>query len=354
MSIKNIIKKNRSIYHILASAIGFYRGLMGILKGRKGSRGYALSTISFLLRSRSILGLPVNITVEPTNICNLKCSVCETGAGILKRPKRNMSLDEFRMIADKIAPFTNTLMLYFMGEPFLNSNIYEMIRYVKDKGIPFVTVCTNGDVVNPEKLIDSGIDEINFQICGLTKDVHEMYRVGSNLDVVMDNLKKTIEARNRHRAKTRIVCGFILMKQNEHQVKDFDSIMKRMGVDEAIVIDPCVRTLEQGRRYLPSDKKHWLYDPEALSRGELKPASVLKRTCPWLYYSAAIQVNGDVVPCCRDVDGDLVMGNIFKQDFGSIWNGTKFMDFRKDINDGKGKAAICRLCSGYGPANLKK
>jgi hypothetical protein len=35
--------------------------------------------------------------------------------------------------------------------------------------------------------------------------------------------------------------------------------------------------------------------------------------CPWIYYSLAIHVNGDVVPCCRDPKGEEVMGNRSEQ-----------------------------------------
>jgi MoaA/NifB/PqqE/SkfB family radical SAM enzyme len=60
-------------------------------------------------------------------------------------------------------------MFYFMGEPFLNKQAYEMIRYAKETGIPFITTCTNGDPVQPEKLIEYGLDEVNFQIGGMLK-----------------------------------------------------------------------------------------------------------------------------------------------------------------------------------------
>jgi len=30
---------------------------------------------------------PVHITIEPTNVCNLLCPICETGKGVMTRPK---------------------------------------------------------------------------------------------------------------------------------------------------------------------------------------------------------------------------------------------------------------------------
>ena len=100
----------------------------------------------------------MNITIEQTNVCNLDCPVCETGAGILGRTKGHMSLEQFRTIIDKVGAHTNTLMFYFMGEPFLNKHAYDMIRYAKQAGIPFIETCTNGDFVDPVKIVASGLD----------------------------------------------------------------------------------------------------------------------------------------------------------------------------------------------------
>mgnify|MGYP004005948889 CR=1 FL=1 len=191
-----------------------------------------MSTWSMLSRDTVIKGRPMNITIEPTNFCNLLCPICETGAGILAREEGHMSLEQFKIIFDKLGPHTNTLMFYFMGEPFLNPESYKMIRHAKEIGIPFVTTCTNGDPVNPEKLIECGLDEVNFQIGGMTQETHEVYRVNSNLARVLTALEKTICLKRVRNSKMRILCGFIVMKHNEHEVETFKNHMKELGVDE--------------------------------------------------------------------------------------------------------------------------
>lgn len=351
---KNHIKNRKvCIKQSLKWLAGIIKGLIGTLKRQRGAREHLLSTWSFFIRSDYVSGKPINVTIEPINVCDLRCPVCETGAGVLSREKKMMTLDEFKIITDKISTFTNTLMLYFMGETFLNNNSYEMIKYAKSKGIPFITICTNGSFIDQARLVDSGIDEVNFQIAGLTKDIHGIYRVGSDLDSVIDNLKKTIKVRNESKSKIRIICSLILMKQNEHQVNDFKKYMKQIRVDKAILIDPCVRNIEQGRKFLPSDENHWIYDPLSFKKRKLRPRINSKNGCSWIYYSVVIQVNGDVVPCCRDVNGDFVMGNILRQEFNDIWNGVDFINFRKNMRYKKNEINICNLCSGYGVAQLR-
>lgn len=351
--LKAAIKGSPSAYDSAIIPLALYRGLTGVIQRRRGAGGFIGSTLSFMRRSSYITGRPMNVTIEPTTICNLHCPVCETGSGILPRPKQNMSLEEFKTIIDKISAHTNTLMFYFAGESFLNKDSYDMIRYAKDKGIPFIDSCTNGDMVNPERLVECGIDEVYFQIGGMTQETHQTYRIGSNLKRVLNNLKETVRIRNERRQKMSIKSGFILMKHNEHEVEKFKAEMLEIGVDYAAVIDPCVNTIEQGKELLPTDKAHWIYDIKAFDNGVLKPKEFLGFRCPWIYYSCAILVNGDVVPCCRDANGDFVMGNILAQEFDEIWNGERYRAFRDKINHNRDKMSLCRLCSGYGVCLIK-
>jgi radical SAM protein with 4Fe4S-binding SPASM domain len=258
-----------------------------------------------------------------------------------------MTLAEFRTIIEKIGAHTNTLMFYFMGEPFLNSEAYQMIRTAKEAGIPWVTTCTNGDLVDPEQLVMSGVDEVSFQIGGMSQETHQVYRVNSDLERLLGNLKECLRLKRERRARLVIETGFILMKHNEHEVKAYIQYMSDLGVDRVSVVDPCVRTLEQGCEMLPKDKKHWFYDYSAFAQGVLSPRNKPRNNCPWIYYSMVILVNGDVVPCCRDATGKFVMGNLLIHSLDEIWNGDRFKKFRKKLFTDQSAISICNLCSSY-------
>lgn len=353
MNIATLLRKSPRLFRVARTLKALYIGISGLLVGRHGALDHIRSSYSMALRATNNYGRPVNITIEPTNTCNLRCPVCETGAGILGRPAGQMSFDQFVALIDKIADHTNTLMFYFMGESFLNKDAYRMIRYAKAAGIPFITSCTNGDFIDPTELVDSGIDEISFQIGGMTQATHEVYRINSQLEQVLKNLQQTINIKSERRPTMKVQCGFILMKHNEHELSAFRDKMAELGVDDAIVIDPCVRTIGQARQMLPTDRTHWYYDPNAFEQGVLTPRIIPQNECPWLYYAMTVQVNGDVVPCCRDTKGEWVMGNVFTQDVDDIWNGKKFQTFRKRLHNNQQQIGICRLCSGYGVSSLR-
>jgi radical SAM protein with 4Fe4S-binding SPASM domain len=345
--LKHRVSVLASTHRPSAVAVGAVFGAFAFMRGRRGSLEHLKSTASLARNSTFVAGRPMNITIEQTNVCNLDCPVCETGAGVLGRTKGQMTLGQFQTIIDKVGSHTNTLMFYFMGEPFLNKHAYEMIRYAKDAGIPFIETCTNGEFVDPVRLVASGLDKISFQIGGMSQETHEVYRVKGKLDRAMANLAATIGERNRQRSKLQIDVGFIVMKHNEHEVDLFRRTAMELGADRALVVDPCVRTVEQGRTFLPVNRAHWIYDEGAFDRGILKPKVLPDNACPWIYYSLAIHVNGDVVPCCRDPKGQEVMGNILRQDLDEIWNGPRYQEFRARIQRDQGSVGICRLCSSY-------
>lgn len=295
--------------------------------------------------------LPAAVTIEPINMCDQRCPVCETGANLLQRPKGYMKIEAFKEIIDKIHPHTGLMLLYYMGEPFLNPHIYDMIKYAKQFDVK-MEICTNGQSVNPTKLAEADPDEVIFVVGGTTQKIHEIYRKGGNLNKTLENARKAAQEKRKRHGKMKIILDLIVMKHNVHQIADFPKLAERLKLDDFRLVAPCVRTYEQGVRYLPEDDQWWIYDRKAFeNNGVLKPR--YRKPCYWIWHSYVILWNGDVVPCCGDVEGKYTMGNILKQDVKDIWNSKKYRQFRKRVIN-ECNVDICRLCGGYEPPALFK
>jgi len=320
----------------------------------KGFWAFCRTIPSAWLRTERAAGRPAFLTIEPTSACDLGCPVCETGAKIIDRPVGQMSFENFQRVIAQVRHHTNSIQLYFMGESFWHPRIYDMIRHAKDQGI-YVTIYSNGSVLDPERTVRSGLDEINFNIGGMTQATHQTYRINSSFDRVCANIRGLVEARKRLGGsgtrgplKTpQINVGFIVMKHNEHEVEEFVRTVSGWGVDRVHVVDPCVRNMAQAIQMLPEDKRYWFYDEAAFRKGILRPKVLPENRCDWIYFSSVITWNGNVVPCCRDPKAHHIMGNVFREDFGKIWNGPKYRAFRKQIRSDQGTVDICRLCSSY-------
>jgi radical SAM protein with 4Fe4S-binding SPASM domain len=329
-----------------------------IYRRPRGYRNFILSAISQMIGSERAYGYPVSITIEPTNICNLRCPVCETGANILGRKPQMMTYEEFVTMIDKVGPGANHVIFYYMGEPFLNKEAYRMIRYARDMGL-YVMTCTNGDVVDPESLFESGINLVSFQIGGVTQETHSLYRVNSNLSRVMAHVSRyldIIRLRGRKPTENHVELGFIVMRHNEGEIEEFIRMAERLGVDRKSVIQPCVRTPQQGVDFLPRSDTFWIYEREKFEQeGCLSPNKKYpKNSCPWLYYSITIQVDGNVVPCCRDPHGQHIVGNLLEQSLEEVWNGPKIRAFRNAVLNNQAGVDTCRLCPGEGLPPLFK
>lgn len=320
----------------------------------KGWQSYVWNTGMAQMRQPWPLLPPVYLAIEPTNACNAKCPVCETGKNEMARTKGMLDIDVYRDFISKVAPTTNTVMLYFMGETFLHKNVYEMIRLTRDQDI-YVETCTNGDFVDPKGVIYSDINKISFQIGGMTEETHQRYRVGTSLAKSQAKLIELIEERRKHPdSNVQIEVGFIVMRHNEHEVEAFLKWAEEIGVDIANIVDPCVRNMLEAFAYLPQNRKYWYYDDKAFDDGVLKPKVLPDNECAWLWNSMQINWNGDAVPCCRDPNGKHILGNVFEDGVMKVFNGKKARDFRKKVLTDQGNIDICKLCSGYGLPTMQK
>lgn len=325
-----------------------------VTKRPKGWQSLLWNSSMAQLRRAGPLMAPVHVSIEPTNACNARCPVCETGKGDMQRVSGFLDEDLYREFIDEAAPTTAVLLYYFMGEPFMHRSAYDMIRYARDKGI-YVETCTNGDFVNPEGVIYSDINKISFQIGGMDQETHQRYRVRTRLDKALDSLERLVALRKKHPdSNVEIEVGFIVMRHNEHQVDDFLEWAEKMGIDRASIIDPCARNMLEAHAYLPKNRKYWYYDEEAFDKGILIPKKLPHNECVWIWNSIQLNWDGTAVPCCRDPNGKFPLGNVFEKGLKAVFNGEEATGFRQKLLTQQGDISICKLCSGYGLPQLQR
>jgi MoaA/NifB/PqqE/SkfB family radical SAM enzyme len=180
-------------------------------------------------------GLPVSISFEPTTSCNLRCPECPSGLRQFTRPTGMLKKDFFTETIDDIHRHLLYLIFYFQGEPYLNTDFLEMVKYASKKGI-YTATSTNAHYLTDEaarKTIESGLDRLIISIDGTTQDVYQQYRVGGHLDKVLEGARNIVKWKKELKSKTPFVFfQFLVVKPNEHQVEDIKRLAKEIGVDE--------------------------------------------------------------------------------------------------------------------------
>ena len=78
-------------------------------------------------------GYPVSISFEPTTSCNLRCPECPSGLRAFSRPTGMLKKDFFRETIDQLYKELSYLVFYFQGEPYLNPDFLDLVRYAASK-----------------------------------------------------------------------------------------------------------------------------------------------------------------------------------------------------------------------------
>jgi radical SAM protein with 4Fe4S-binding SPASM domain len=322
----------------------------------------ALNRLALHLGSRRAFAMPFQILVETTNRCNLRCPLCPVGDGRMSRKRENMDLALYRQVIDQVAPFEPTVTLCNFGETFLYPQLIEACRYAKEKGLRVETT-TNSQCLDKgeeyfRELIATGIDYIKVALDGVDQESLAKYRKGGSFEKAVRGIRALVEARDRLGSRTPFIpLQFVLMKHNEYQVDQVREIGEQLGVDEVVVkklyIDiELENAVELADEYLCQSEFDRIKVDE---QGGLQLAVEYTNKCPLIYNTAVILVNGDVVACCHDYNGEFTMGNVREQPFREIWNGSNYRNLRQEIRSNRSAYQICRTCTvGTKPGNYRK
>lgn len=261
------------------------------------------------------------IYVEITNICNLSCSFCSHDT----LPKKEMSIEEFNCVINKIKDYTDSIYLHVKGEPLLHSNLDKILAICKDNNIK-VNITTNGTMLDKKKdiLLKYPIKQINvslhsennvkdyfdkvFGVCDeLSEKATIVYRIWTLPTLDLDKVSTIIVNKiiNHYNLSTEIVNK--IMKEKNIKIRD--------------------------RIYLDKDYE-FIWPKENNNQENVG-------TCLGTISHLAILSNGDIVPCCLDSNGVIKLGNVFKDNLDEVLNSELF----KKINNGfKNKKIECSLC----------
>ncbi len=288
---------------------------------------------------------PRTLSVEPTSRCNLNCPFCLVGLqnslpstehDLLPRGLGTMEMPLFEKIVTSASAFgITTLQLHFQGEPLLHKQLHEMVALAKKRGL-FTQMFTNGLPLTEkiaDRLIDAGLDQLRFSVDGATQPVYALNRVGGQFERVRENMAMMVKRVAERGSSMQLEWQWIALSNNEHEIDVGRRIATEIGIPFFVksfaVTDPAL---------VPKDPR---YQREL----HLKP-------CTDIYRAIFVYYNGDVVPCCYDHTGMEIMGNLGTQTLREVWDGPKYIDLRRRIDNAYRRPdeepALCKSCLKWG------
>ncbi len=289
---------------------------------------------------------PIFISIEPVDICNLHCPECPVGIRDIPRKGTSVNLEVTRKLIDELSPRLMHTILYFQGEPLINRDFPEIVKYIRSKNI-LTSTSTNAQLLNDKMakaIVESGLDKLIVSIDGTTQETYEKYRVGGKLE----KATQAIEYINKWKKELNsylpfVEIQFIVFKTNEHQMADMKKMAHRLEANKLTFKTAQLYDFENGHELLPDNKKYARYELKKDGKYHIK--SPLRNSCKRLWQGSVMTSRGDILPCCFDKDSDFTLGNVPDESFDSIWKNKKSNHFRKAILSDRKQFEMCRNCT---------
>ncbi|MBE6759829.1 MAG: radical SAM protein [Ruminococcaceae bacterium] len=266
------------------------------------------------------------VYVEITNICNMSCSFCH---GHSRRHGR-MSEEEFALILDRLSGQTEYVYYHLMGEPLTHPLLPRFLRMAAERGFRSI-ITTNGTLLaqRGDELIGAGVHKVSISVHSFEQgsdaafqrymsDIADFAEKASQAGVIVvlrlwnngcdDGLNSRVEDFLRSRLEGE-------WAENTRGVR----IHKKLH-------------LEWGDRF------DWP-DPDAPVTGD-------EVFCYGLRDHFGILLDGSVVPCCMDCNGDITLGNIFRESLEDILGSPRAGAMLAGFDRRTASEELCRRC-GY-------
>jgi MoaA/NifB/PqqE/SkfB family radical SAM enzyme len=123
------------------------------------------------------------------------------------------------------------------GEPLIHPGAYDMIQYAVDRSGCFVTLTTNGTIMNEKRikrLLDSGLHMVDVSIDAFYDDTYAKIRVNGYLPTTRNNVLKLIDM--AYGTRTRVVVSYVRQEaQRPDEAAAFEAYWRGMGVHEVVM-----------------------------------------------------------------------------------------------------------------------
>lgn len=272
---------------------------------------------------------PPVVQIEPTSQCNFRCVFCyQTDKDFTKKSSGHMgsmSMNLFTDIVDQLEGNVEGITLASRGEPTLNRNLHEMLRYLSGKFIA-IKINTNAQLLSEELshvILQSGIQTLVFSADAMEESSYKAMRVNGDFSKVRDNIIRFNEIRKKFYPNSEIITRVSGVYYNDNQ--NFTEMERFWGayVDQVAFV---------------------AYNPWENTYASTK--NKISAPCSDLWRRMFIWWDGRVSACDVDYKTTLALGSVTHSSVTDIWNGEAYRTLReKHLNRQRQDIDICSRCA---------
>ena len=265
--------------------------------------------------------------IEITNRCNLRCSFCPG----TKRAPRTMTPAEFDLVLERLTGQVEYVYLHVMGEPLSHPQLAELLALAAARERK-VCITTNGTLLarQTETLLAARtLHKVSISLHSFEGNDGAQERERQYLEEVWSFAARA--------AAQGVIVALRLWNEGGAETRN--------GVIEAFLHEKCPGEWPEPRGgsfrlrdnlYLERAKKFDWPDLNAQERGT--------QFCYGLRDQLGVLVDGTVVPCCLDHEGDVALGNLFTQPLTEILTSPRACTLREGFSRRKPAEELCRRC----------
>lgn len=168
------------------------------------------------------------LDLEIHGACNYKCDMCPQAWGRERTFLKSMPMDLFKKIVDDAMQYDlKSVSLHGSGEPTLNRNMSDMVRYAKSLGVQVVSF-TNGLRLSADlsdALLDAGLDLLRVSAIGSDEADYAKWMQPDAFETVRDNVKYFVAQRDKLQASTQVHLYHLVtdLNQREREIEAYQT-----------------------------------------------------------------------------------------------------------------------------------
>lgn len=328
---------------------------------------WKLKKLNFLSKDQEDCPVPDHLVIEITSRCNLRCKHCYQGD---RESRQEMGkADIYRILAEVHKIGINGI-IFTGGEPFLRSDLLDILKFSKKIGIDRITVITNGTLITED--VAKALKDMSIHVV-LSLDgsqlIHDRIRGTGSYEHTLKGLetlrKKGVE----------VTLAFTILKTNlteyEHIInvaRKFDVRSLRFGVpfilgslEKNMEFAPCEKEIRSFyanlKAYIKKRKIKIRITEFEIFRTQLSSGKRRKNCLKGYYYY--INSNGEVFPCENMQYDGFKIGNILRNPLKELLSSPILFSLRKCNVDQIPQCSVCEFeyfcaagCRGYTYSSL--
>ena len=249
-----------------------------------------------------------------------------------------MTLENVQKIFKKIREYTDYIYLHVKGEPLLHPQLKEILDLANENNLQ-VTITTNGTLLkNNVGILSSSkaIRQINVSLHSIEQNPELNIDKKRYFDELFDSVEKITRENS---------CYISYRLWNLDNINKYEKDIEILNYLKAYYDIPNLLQLIENKDFLKIKDKKYINLDTIYEWPSLKKKTIsTKGKCYGLTNQIAILVDGTVVPCCLDQNGDINLGNIFEEDLDKILNSKLAIEIENGFKNGNLVHKLCQKC----------